>query len=297
MNEPKIPLVSVIIPTYNNRGLLCQSIETALSQDYRRIEVIVVDDNDPSSIARRETEAQMQLYQDNLRVRYLKHSKNINGAAARNTGIKAAKGDLIAFLDDDDEFLPGKITAQVAFLEQHNEYQAVYNLATVNGHSVKTYPFEGNATIPLLKNETKMFTPTLMFWKYTLDEIGGFDESFRRHQDYELLLKFFGKGYKIGCLQEVYTNVNDIGGNRVQGKNLENLKESFLRTFEYVLDQLENNNPGIKKYIIANNYASVFISHIASKRYWNALRLLLKYGITNPKAFFSHIVYFIKMHG
>ena len=291
------PLVSVVIPTYKNRGLLCNSIETALSQDYQNLEVIVVDDNNPGSDERVATESQMERYKDNARVQYIKHAKNINGAAARNTGIKAAKGEIIAFLDDDDEFLPGKISAQVSFLQSHKDYQAVYNLATVNGQPVKTLPYEGDATIPLLKNQTRMFTPSLMFWKYTLLEIGGFDESFRRHQDYELLIKFFAKGYKIGCIQKIYTNVNDIGGNRIVGKDLENLKCSYLKTFDNVLNRLEQKEPGIKKSIIVNNYASVFISHLASHEYRRAMAIFFRYGILNPGAFLSHIVFFIKMHG
>ena len=291
------PLVSVVIPTYKNRGLLCNSIETALSQDYQNLEVIVVDDNNPDSDERVATESQMERYKDNARVQYIKHVKNINGAAARNTGIKAAKGEVVAFLDDDDEFLPGKISAQVSFLQSHKDYQAVYNLSTVNGQPVKTIPYEGDATIPLLKNETRMYTPSLMFWKYTLLEIGGFDESFRRHQDYELLIKFFAKGYKIGCIKKIYTNVNDVGGNRIVGKDLENLKCSYLKTFDNVLNRLEQNNPGIKKNIIVNNYASVFISHLASHQYYRAIVIYCKYGLFNPKAFFSHIAFFIKMHG
>lgn len=290
-------LVSVIIPTYKNRGLLCQAIDTALAQDYQNVEVVVVDDNSPDSEARQNTESQMLKYETDPRVRYIKHEFNKNGAAARNTGIKASKGDLIAFLDDDDEFLPGKLTAQVSFLQSHKEYQAVYNLATVNGLPVKTLPYEGDATIPLLKNQTRMFTPSLMFWKYTLLEIGGFDESFRRHQDYELLIKFFAKGYKIGCIQKIYTNVNDIGGNRIVGKDLENLKCSYLKTFDNVLNRLEQKEPGIKKSIIVNNYASVFISHLASHEYRRAMAIFFRYGILNPGAFLSHIVFFIKMHG
>ena len=290
------PLVSVVIPTYKNRGLLCNSIETALSQDYQNLEVIVVDDNNPDSDERVATESQMERYKDNARVQYIKHVKNINGAAARNTGIKAAKGEVVAFLDDDDEFLPGKISAQVSFLQSHKDYQAVYNLSTVNGQPVKTIPYEGDATIPLLKNETRMYTPSLMFWKYTLLEIGGFDESFRRHQDYELLIKFFAKGYKIGCLQKVYTNVNDIGGNRLEGKDFERLKSAYLKTFEPVLDRLNASQPGIKRKIIVNNFANVFIAHLATHNYYRAVIVFFKYAFISPSGFFSHLWFFMKIH-
>ncbi len=296
MNISSNPLVSVVIPTYKNRGLLCQSIDSVLSQDYPNIEVIVVDDNNPESEYRKKTEGLMERYVNNPRFKYIKHAQNLNGAAARNTGIRASKGDVVAFLDDDDEFLPGKITAQVEYLKSHPDLHAVYNLATVNGRPVKTFPYEGDVLIPLLKNETRMFTPSLMFWKFTLDDIGGFDESFRRHQDYELLIKFFLKGYKIGCLQAIYTNINDVGGNRIVGRDLEGLKTSYLSTFDPILNSLEKKTPGIKKSIIANNYSDVFISHLAGHQYWRAIIVFFKYGLLNPKAFFSHILFFIKMH-
>ena len=109
--------VSVIIPTYKNRGGLIGSVKSALSQDYDGlIEVIVVDDNDPQSTFRKHTEELMNQYKDNDKVKYIRHEVNKNGAAARNTGLRAAKGDLIAFLDDDDLFLQGKLTRTTALL-------------------------------------------------------------------------------------------------------------------------------------------------------------------------------------
>jgi len=101
-------MVSVIIPTYNNRGGLREAVISALKQDYDNIEVIVVDDNAPESEGRQRTEMAMEKFRDNLKVVYLQHSENRNGAAARNTGIKAARGEYIAMLDDDDRFLPTK---------------------------------------------------------------------------------------------------------------------------------------------------------------------------------------------
>jgi hypothetical protein len=114
--------------------------------------------------------------------------------------------------------------------------------------------------------------------------------------DYELLIKFFAKGYRIGCLREIYTNINDVGGNRLVGKRLEDLKKSYLRVFEPVLDELEKKKNGIKKEIIVNNYASVFISHLASHQYWRSIIIFFKFGFLNPKPFFEHISFFKKMH-
>ena len=85
--------MSVIITTYHNEKLLNRAVESVLHQTYERIELIVVDDNPPESNARKATEAVMEKYPQAV---YLKHSENRNGAAARNTGIRAAKGEYIA---------------------------------------------------------------------------------------------------------------------------------------------------------------------------------------------------------
>ncbi|MGG6496129.1 UNVERIFIED_CONTAM: glycosyltransferase family 2 protein, partial [Bacteroidetes bacterium 56_B9] len=89
-------------------------------------EVIVVDDNNPEMPARKRTELLMQQYAENAKVKYIKHEHNKNGAAARNTGIQIAKGEYIAFLDDDDEYYKNRIRICVDTLSENPEYDAVY---------------------------------------------------------------------------------------------------------------------------------------------------------------------------
>ena len=103
--------VSVILPTYNRTGSLTRSCESVLSQSFRDLELLVVDDastEDVEGVVRR-------LGDD--RVRYIRREKNGGAAAARNSGLAAATGELIAFQDSDDVWLPGKLAAQVARLE------------------------------------------------------------------------------------------------------------------------------------------------------------------------------------
>ena len=97
------PLISVIIPTYNRGALLGRAIRSVLAQSYRNIEIIVVDDasDDYSGAVVKE-------FSDN-RLSYIRHDSNMGGAKARNTGIKAAKGEYIAFQDSDDEWVKDKL--------------------------------------------------------------------------------------------------------------------------------------------------------------------------------------------
>jgi glycosyltransferase involved in cell wall biosynthesis len=115
MNDTVAPLVSVIIPAYNRAGSLRPAIESVTSQDFSDWELIVVDDgsvDDTGIVAESLADS---------RVRVIRHPTNRGASAARNTGIRAARGRYIAFLDSDDEWLPGKLTAQIAALEKGPE--------------------------------------------------------------------------------------------------------------------------------------------------------------------------------
>lgn len=289
-------MISVIIPTYKQRGLLAQAIDSVLDQTYQDLEIIVVDDNFPNTKPREETEILMLAYSNNPKVHYIKHERNRNGAAARNTGIQASHGEYIAFLDDDDCFLQSKLSKQMDYLQNHPEYDAVYCLARIDDKDEPTIPFEGNVIIPLLMNRAKMFTPSLMFRKQALLDIDGFDESFQRHQDYELLVKFFEKGYKIGCVKERLIIIHDVGGNRLSGVKIEELKQQFLSTFDNTLNKLERIYPGVKNQIIVNNYASVFISHLSGKNYKRAMIIFYKYFWKSPCSFSSYLLYFTRRY-
>lgn len=114
-------MVSIIIPTYKRPNKLIRAIESCLTQSYKNIEIVVVDDNTDGDEFRTQTEELMLKFQNDSKVKYIKHHTNQNGSAARNTGIKNSVGDYITFLDDDDVIAPTKIERQVEFLESHGD--------------------------------------------------------------------------------------------------------------------------------------------------------------------------------
>lgn len=287
-------LVSIIIPTYKSNGGIIRSVESVINQTYRNIEVIVVDDNDPKSEFRAQTEEYMTRFLSDPRIIYLKHNQNKNGAVARNTGINASHGEFIAFLDDDDTFRAVKLEKQIAFLDSNPDFDGVYSSIAIDGKPIVLTPYTGIALIPLLTERTRMFTSTLLFRRQPILDIGGFTESFKRHQDFDLLIKFFHAGYKIGCINEVLADYNNIGLNRLKGKSLEELKEQYLLQFSDVIELLEKQNKGTRKKIIANNYASVFVSYIAMHEYRLAAMLFCKYFIYSPINFISYLWFFFK---
>lgn len=283
--------VSVIIPTYKNRGGLIGSVESALSQDFEGlIEVIVVDDNDPQSLFRKHTEELMTQYNDNPKVKYIRHDVNKNGAAARNTGLRAAKGDLIAFLDDDDLFLQGKLTKQVAYLCEHPEFDAVYCHARRGNHVASTTVIEGDGSRDILLLQSNFFTPSLMFRRESLEAIHGFDESFRRHQDYELLLRFFAAGYKMGCVPEVLIEIGlNQGENIPTGEKVNQLKAYFFEKFQSFIDKENEKTPGFANKVYAKHYAGVFLNHLKHKHIIFAIQTFIHYFFKSPTTFIKVI--------
>ena len=283
--------VSVIIPTYKNRGGLIGSVESALSQDFEGlIEVIVVDDNDPQSLFRKHTEELMTQYNDNPKVKYIRHDVNKNGAAARNTGLRAAKGDLIAFLDDDDLFLQGKLTKQVAYLCEHPEFDAVYCHARRGNHVASTTVIEGDGSRDILLLQSNFFTPSLMFRRESLEAIHGFDESFRRHQDYELLLRFFAAGYKMGCVPEVLIEIGlNKGENIPTGEKVNRLKAYFFEKFQSFIDKENEKTPGFANKVYAKHYAGVILNHLKHKHIIFAIQTFIHYFFKSPTTFIKVI--------
>lgn len=126
------PLVSVVVPAYNNAAFLGATIKSVLDQTYPHFELLVVDDASPDDIAGVVARC------DDRRLRYLVHERNKGLAAARNTGMRASAGELIALLDGDDLFHPEKLRLHVAFHAQHPEVGVTYNARFELNHSAET---------------------------------------------------------------------------------------------------------------------------------------------------------------
>ena len=225
-DEQKNPLVSVIIPTYKRPDMLGRAINSVLNQTYKNIEIIVVDDNDEDSEYRKETEEFMNQYSDIDNLVYLKHKFNRGGGPARNTGIENSMGEYIAFLDDDDEFLPQKIELQVeAFLNSDiDKLGLVYCGIEIRDEKNNIIKYQGvNAEINPLDHhliENIAPGPTIFTKKSILKELNGFNDLISG-QEYDLTLRILKKGYNVKYVndylvivyrhtQERITNTKDI---------------------------------------------------------------------------------------
>lgn len=276
MEENK--LVSIIIPTYKRADMLSRAINSVLNQTYANIEVIVVDDNNPDTEYRKSTENVMQQYRDDHRVVYIQHEKNKNGAAARNTGLSISKGEFISFLDDDDSYLPQKIEKQVKYLNEH-KHNAVYCGRIQKGKEVLG-KYSGDLSQQILSLSFSPTTPALMFRSFAIKLIGGFDESFKRHQDFELLLRYF-KTNTIGVISEPLVEIGqNEGENELHGEILEKTKEAFLKQFMADIERIDMKVKGFKEKTYNAHYVPVLCDHLSQGEFGRAIKIYFN-GVNN----------------
>lgn len=187
-------MISVIITTFGGDSKLRRAIASVLNQTYTDVEVIVVDDNDPKSEARAKTESIMQQYECDARVVYLKHRHNMNGAAARNTGIKEARGSYIAFLDDDDYFFQNRLEKLVTVLDSDSSLAGAYTAVLMSnaGYIVSSVRSDTEYLDQktLLLNQNALGTGSNIFLRSSVVKThNGFDTDFDRYQDVEFMLR------------------------------------------------------------------------------------------------------------
>lgn len=274
------PLVSVVIPTYKRPDYLIRAVESVLNQTYPNIEAIVVDDNNPETEARRRTEDIMKQFEDDPRVKYLKHEKNKNGSAARNTGARSSKGEYVAFLDDDDEYTPKRLEAMLKrFSKLSPDYGVCYSryiCRMPDGKEIISKEHrEGDCFINALMKELKIgFGSNNLVLKSVYDAIGGFDESFKRNQDHEFLIRLLQK-YKIGYCDEVGLIINV---HLEQRKNIEETLSHYAETFKPIVDTLsEDIQEKFYKQINLNLFTYYFRTE---HNYKKAIRVITQRKIT-----------------
>lgn len=194
-----MPAVSVIIPTFNRAQKTLRAVSSVLYQSFTDHEIIVVDDG-----SRDDTLKRLELFKH--QVRCIRHETNQGVSAARNTGIRSSKSPLIAFLDSDDYWLPGKLSVQTAFFEKNplalicqTEEAWIRNGKPANPKNIHRKP-SGNIFEPSLR--LCLVSPSaVMLKRELLEETGLFDETLPACEDYDLWLRISYR-YPIDLIDE-----------------------------------------------------------------------------------------------
>lgn len=203
IDAPGVERVSVIIPAYNVAGYIAETLNSVFAQTKAAFEVIVVNDGSPDTA---ELEEVLRPFRD--RIVYLKQ-ENRGLSGARNTGIGAATGDLIALLDGDDVWMPRYIEKQTQFLRSHPEYDLVYCNARFFGdsayegmHFMAVCPSRGEVTPAAIISRQCCVFVSVTARAEALREVG-FDESLLSCEDFDCWLRLTSSGRRIGYHRRV----------------------------------------------------------------------------------------------
>jgi len=206
--------VSVIVPTYNRAHLLGRAIQSVLNQTYQGFELIVVDDGSSDN-----TEEVVATFAD-PRVYYLRHEENRGAAAARNTAIKTARGEHIAFLDSDDEWLPEKLEKQMkVFGNVSSRVGVVYtDMWTIRPDGVRNYwhssrvmPEDGIIYDHLIVGRlTDISMSSVVIRRECFVKVGIFDEEFPRLIDRDLFIRL-SRHFYFYHIAEALVNYHKTG--------------------------------------------------------------------------------------
>ncbi len=249
------PKVSVIIPAYNIAGYIAEALDSVLAQTFKDFEIIVINDGSPDTP---EFEKVLEKYFDEII--YLKH-ENMGCGPARNVAIGHARGELFAFLDGDDAWLPEFLASQVTFLEE-NKYDLVYADALLFGGSaldgrtfMQNAPSEGVADFEsLLAMRCNVIISGSLARRKAVIDAGLFEWKDARAQDFNLWLRMAHRGARIGYQKRVLLKYRirkgSLSGNQTQRVEREinayericamiSLNQSELKIVEKQLKRLE----------------------------------------------------------
>jgi glycosyltransferase involved in cell wall biosynthesis len=293
--------ITIGITCYNAEATIGRALQSALTQDWPNLEVVVVDDCSSDGSWGAITQAAA----GDPRVLLIRHSMNRGAAVARNSIIEAASGEYIAFFDDDDISYPARIATQCEAISRQEQYSPGVPVACFasgareypNGYRklVRAIGSEGPALIGtdvvdyLLFNERRpgLFygggTPTcsLMIRTHTLRMLGGFDVALRRVEDVDLAIRIgIAGGHFVGCPQDLYLQYATFSSDK-----------SPLRNLESELKIIEKNRSYLKPkglYHYAKDWFR-FREAYFSKRYPAAIALYCSIFLRHPMRTTRHL--------
>jgi glycosyltransferase involved in cell wall biosynthesis len=256
--KPGTPQVSVIVPCYNITEFIAETLESVFTQTFTDYEVILINDGSPDT-----PEFEKAIAPFLSKIVYVKKAQNEGLPAGRNTGVRTARGELIAFLDGDDIWKPDFLEKQVKFL-QDNNFDMVFTDAEFFGETGlagRKYGEFSPTSLPvttakILKFEACIIISSSLVKKSRIVEVGYFDETNFRADDFDMWVRLafagFALGYQNNALMKYRMRVGSLSGNSVQRveRQLESLtklenKLSFGKTEKNAIKQQKDKLSGI----------------------------------------------------
>jgi glycosyltransferase involved in cell wall biosynthesis len=264
-----MPEISVLIPSYNRANLLPRALQSVWQQDFDDMEVLVVDDgSSDGTIAW--LDEQMTTHPQ---LRYVVHDRNKGEAAARNTALREARGTFVAFLDSDDEWLPGKLAAQHWHMASAPpDVAAVITAAYLVDGQTKTLADDWHLHEPVtLRNLLVQgcglnLNNTILMTREAALAAGDYDESLRLYVDVDWLMRFLSKG-RLDVIPEPYAVYYKAPWRN--GQLVEHAAEDFKQKNATAFAALSRSDRRRAEAILAWNSA---ICYRSDEDKWNYLR-------------------------
>lgn len=282
------PLASVVVATYRRDESLKNALLSLLKQDYENLEIILVDDNADTAFNTRVGGIVAECSAENsaISINLIVNDQNLGSAKTRNKGIAAAKGEYVTFLDDDDIYLPQKVSSQVEFMFKNGADYSVTDLELFNSSDKlierRTRGYIGKTdSKSLLGYHFKHHitgTDTMMFKRDYLEKIGGFD-AIDVGDEFYLMKKAIeadGKfAYLNRCDVKAYIHTGDGGLSSGQGKI-----DGENQLYEFKKKHFEKMDKKTVKYIKMRHFAVLAFAYLRMKK-------LHLFVLNSFKSFFS----------
>lgn len=273
----EFPFFSVIIPTYNRAAFIEETIESVLAQSYPHYEIIVVDNCS--------TDNTVELLEPFIaagRIQFIKHEENYERARSRNTGMTAARGDFVTFLDSDDFMYRDNLADAAQYARAHPESLCFQNLfELVDGQRNVIYNFK----FPSLKNQIKAiahgnfmscigdFIHREIYTTYRFDTSPAVTGS----EDWDFWLRVLAD-YKVGRIEKINNGIRHHEGRSINNQDLVSLQQGLEQIIAKIKQDahLKDVYRRYLKYIEANSLVYVAVLANSGFRYGEALRYLSK---------------------
>jgi glycosyltransferase involved in cell wall biosynthesis len=281
------PLASIVIIAYNCAEYVGHAIQSALEQTWPQLELIVVDDGSTDTtgdVVRRISDG---------RVKYIRQ-ENKGPNAARNEGIRHARGEFVAFLDCDDWWLPDKLSKQITRVANDTEIGLVYSLAIrVDASGKEGDRFdsvvEGRVLDRLLLgNCIAGSASSALVTRRAIDAVGMFDETLHYAEDWEYWIRIASQ-FTVACVPDFDVYLLNRPGS--QGKNAQATRRDSLRFIHAALDRYAPSRPFFRRAALAQLHYVASYNLWAAGLIWDARRELLRSLVYNP----LHLTYYKRM--
>ena len=278
-------MVSAIVTTYNRPTLARRAIASVLNQTYVPLEIVVVEDGSESGLA----DWIEKLAVENIR--YVRHDKNRGLAAARNTGLEMANGAYVAYIDDDDEWLPSKLARQVACLQEAiNTPDVIYCGAEVvspDGQVInRLMPrLRGNIRKSIKLKSLHTIPSSCLFQREALAKIGGHDDGMFSHIDHDIWLTMARENYSAAYVDECLVRVYQHRNKRMTSDEQSRIQATDIfcqKWFPYLADWFGERG--------AHQYCARFRARVMGMLGWANLE------IGNRREGFCHFISAIRYH-